>query len=129
VPARATLAALLTALVLMSSACNSRGERYREAARLTGGGDAQAGMVAIRHYGCNGCHMIPGIAGANGVVGPPLTGLAQRVYIAGVLPNTTENLMKWIQRPQQIVPRNAMPDMNVSEKDSRDIAAYLYSIH
>jgi cytochrome c2 len=45
-----------------------------------------------------------------------------------MLPNTPDNLMHWIQKPQEVVPRNAMPDMGVNEKDSRDIAAYLYTL-
>jgi cytochrome c2 len=62
------------------------------------------------------------------MVGPPLDHFAYRVYIAGMLPNTPDNLMHWIQKPQEVVPRNAMPDMGVNEKDSRDIAAYLYTL-
>jgi cytochrome c2 len=85
-------------------------------------------MAAIRKYGCSGCHIIGGIEEARGLVGPPLDHFAYRVYIAGKLPNTPENLMRWIQRPQEVVPSNAMPDMGVSEKDSRDIAAYLYTL-
>jgi hypothetical protein len=39
-----------------------------------------------------------------------------------------ENLMLWIQKPQLIVPNNTMSDMGVSEQDSREIAAYLYTL-
>ncbi|MGE5114843.1 MAG: c-type cytochrome [Acidobacteriaceae bacterium] len=101
---------------------------YQEATRITGGGDPHAGIDAIRHYGCQGCHEIPGITGARGVVGPPLTHMANRIYVAGQLPNTPENLMHWIQRPHDILPHTAMPNMGVTEKDSRDIAAYLYTL-
>lgn len=34
------------------------------------------GMAAITKYGCGGCHVVPGIAGAKGVVGPSLAGFA-----------------------------------------------------
>jgi cytochrome c len=119
---------MLLALGLSLCSCKGESAKNRQAARLTGGGDANSGAVAIRHYGCQGCHVIPGIAGATGVVGPPLVNLTQRVYIAGSLPNTTQNLMQWIQKPQELRPHTAMPDMNVTEQDSRDIAAYLYKV-
>ena len=118
----------LFVLLTMFCACNDQSQSFRTAAQLTGGGNAQAGMADLRKYGCSGCHTIPGIEGAHGLVGPPLNQFAYRVYIAGRLPNTPENLMLWIQKPQQIVPNNAMPDMGVSEQDSRDITAYLYTL-
>jgi cytochrome c len=90
------------------------------------GGDAQRGADALRQYGCGACHRIPGIAGADGNVGPPLERIARRVYLAGVLANTPENMIRWIQVPQQIAPLTAMPDMHVTAGDARDIATYLY---
>ena len=89
-------------------------------------GDATRGADAIRRYGCGACHRIAGIAGADGNVGPPLAGIARRVYLAGVLANTPENMVRWIRVPQQVAPRTAMPDMQVTAGDARDIAAYLY---
>ncbi len=121
--------AFVTAALILGTACDrAREARFHEAAQLTGGGDARAGIVAIRKYGCSGCHTINGIEEAHGLVGPPLDHFAYRVYIAGKLPNTPDNLMHWIQKPQEVVPSNAMPDMGVSEEDSRDIAAYLYTL-
>ena len=46
---------------------------------------------------CGACHEIPGIADANGQVGPPLTHFARRTVIAGMLPNTPANLVRWIR--------------------------------
>jgi cytochrome c len=86
----------------------------------------EAGRRLIASYGCGSCHSIPGVAGADGIAAPPLSRFYQRTYIAGRLPNTTENLVKWIQNPQQIEPGNAMPDLGVSEEEARDMAAYLY---
>ena len=124
--------AMIPALFLLLSslcACNHQAERFQTASQLTGGGNARAGMADLRKYGCSGCHTIPGIEGAQGLVGPPLNQFANRIYIAGRLPNTPENLMLWIQKPQQVVPHNAMPDMGIGEQDSRDIAAYIYTLH
>ena len=84
------------------------------------------GRRLIASYGCGTCHTIPGVPGANAMVAPPLTCFYQRSYIAGRLPNNRENLIKWIQMPQQIEPGTAMPNMGVSQEEASDIAAYLY---
>ena len=98
-----------------------------EAEALTGG-DVEAGRVAVKTYGCNACHTIPGVVDARGLVGPPLTQIANRIYIAGVLANTPDNLVQWIQNPPGIDPRTAMPNVGVDETNARDIAAYLYTL-
>jgi cytochrome c2 len=92
------------------------------------GGSAQRGAQRITQFGCAACHTIPGIKGAKGNVGPPLTRFGDRTYVAGMLRNTPPNLVRWIREPQAVVPGNAMPDMGVSEADARDIAAYLYTL-
>jgi cytochrome c len=101
---------------------------YQQASRITGGGNPDSGKELVRRYGCQGCHSIPGVRDAVGVVGPPLDHLSHRVYLAGELPNTTENLMRWIQHPHEIHPKTAMPEMGVTEQDARDISAYLYTL-
>jgi len=123
-----TLIAVFAALVLATGCDRGRELRFAAAAQMTGGGNANAGIADIRKYGCGGCHTITGVQGANGLVGPPLEKFAYRAYIAGRLPNTPDNLMHWIQQPQEVVPQNVMPNMGVTEQDSRDIAAYLYSL-
>jgi cytochrome c2 len=92
------------------------------------GGDARKGAIAIRDHGCASCHTIPGIRGADSHVGPPLSRISQRTYLAGILQNTPENLVKWIQNPPQVDPQTAMPDMHLSEREARDIASYLYTL-
>lgn len=82
----------------------------------------------MRQYGCGACHRIAGIAGAEGVVGPPLVDMARRVYIGRGLPNTRENMIRWIRTPQEFAPRSAMPDMQVTATDAADMAAYLYRL-
>jgi cytochrome c len=99
-----------------------------EASRLTGGGNAIAGRDLVRKYGCNTCHTIGRVPGARGLVGPPLNGISERSYIAGELPNTPANLMYWIRHPHGVEPRTVMPEMNVTEDDSRDIAAFLFTL-
>lgn len=92
------------------------------------GGDADRGRRQIVAYGCGSCHMIPGIAGAEGLVGPPLIKWSGRKMIAGEIPNTPDNLVYWIAVPQSIEPGTAMPNLGVSDGQARDIAAYLYTI-
>ena len=91
-------------------------------------GNAEAGKRAIDQYLCATCHRIPGIVGAAKHVGPPLDGIATRKYIAGVLPNTPENMIRWLRHPRRIDPLSAMPDLNVTDKDARDMAAYLSTL-
>jgi len=126
---RTKLLIVSIALTLLFTGCDrlTRTEVQR-AANLTGGGDARSGQTEIRKYGCNTCHEISGIPGARGLIGPPLDGIAQRYYIAGELSNTPDNLMLWIQHPRQVEAHTAMPEMGVTEQDSRDIAAYLYTL-
>jgi cytochrome c1 len=95
--------------------------------KLVPGGDIVAGRNAIVSYGCGACHTISGIPNATTFVGPPLNEYEQRHYIAGNLPNTTDNLIYWIQYPQSVEPGTAMPNLNVTEADARNIVAYLYS--
>jgi len=92
------------------------------------GGDAERGRVAVTRYGCGSCHSIPGIRDARGLVGPPLAGMAGRVYIAGVIPNDPANLVRWVMNPPSVDPLTAMPYLGVSERDARDIAEYLYRL-
>ena len=126
---RTTIPLLCAVLLSIPTACNrpSRVEVQR-AATLTGGGDARLGRTEIRKYGCDTCHEISGVPGARGLIGPRLDGIGQRYYIAGELPNTPNNLMLWIEHPRQVEPHTAMPEMGVTEQDSRDIAAYLYTL-
>jgi cytochrome c len=90
------------------------------------GTDAGRGGRLISQLGCGSCHAIHGIAGADGEVGPPLTDLVRRREIAGVLPNTPDNLARWIAHPQQIDPGDVMPDLGLTEAQASDIARYLY---
>jgi cytochrome c2 len=118
------------AMALGTSSCSKmNSQEFGQTAVLTDGGNARAGIRAIRKYGCPACHTISGIPGARGLVGPPLDGIADRSYLAGELSNTPANMMRWIQHPREVEPHTVMPEMSVSEDDSRDIAAYLYTLH
>ena len=92
------------------------------------GGDPARGRSLIASYGCGSCHVVPGVPAADSLVGPPLTAYAERAYIAGNLPNTSENLERWLRYPQQVEPGTAMPNLNVTGADARDITSYLYTL-
>ena len=113
------------ALALLLSACAPDQTVLFEE---TLGGDAKVGRELIYQYGCGSCHVIPGVAEANGQVGPPLNGVGARQYLAGSLPNTSENMHDWIMNPQRIEPGTAMPDLGVSDAQAWHIAAYLYTL-
>jgi len=102
--------------------------RYAREARAMTGGDPVRGRTAVSAYGCDTCHTIPGVATANATVGPPLTQIARRTYLAGRLENTPQNMTRWIRAPREVDPQTAMPDTGVSVNDARDIAAYLYTL-
>ncbi len=91
-------------------------------------GDPARGAAAMQGYGCGSCHIIPGVAGARGTVGPPLVGIGGRSMIAGRLPNTPENMMRWVMHPQQVSPGTDMPELGVNESTARDITAYLETL-
>ena len=120
-----------TVLYFLSAAVHDRvQERARwehEARRLTGGHPGR-GRALARTFGCAGCHTIPGVVGADGQVGPPLDGIANRMYIGGVVTNTPDDMVRWIMNPKAIDAQTAMPAVGVTEVQARDIAAYLYTL-
>ena len=96
--------------------------------RMRAEGDAGRGKAALAAYGCGSCHAIPGIPGAESMVGPPLTDFGTRQYVAGHLVNTPDNLVRWIADPHDVEPGTAMPDLGVTPAQALDMAAYLYTI-
>lgn len=94
-------------------------------------GDAasrEAARALIDANGCGTCHRIPQTEGADGRTGPPLTAMSRQAYVAGVLPNTPEALATFIANPQQVDPRSAMPNLELSQDEARLIADYLYAV-
>lgn len=112
---------LLTAVVL-AAACR------QPETPATPSGDAKRGQQLMTQYGCNSCHVIPGVAGPRGMVGPPLDHMAARQLIAGKVPNTPPTMSRWLQNPQSLDPQNAMPNLGVTPADAGDMAAYLSTL-
>lgn len=123
---RTVAALLLVALVAAAAGCDDVDDNDPAAGQV--GGTPSKGRELIMRYGCTSCHTIPGIPGANGLVGPPLTSIGSRMYVGGVLRNTPDNIERWIQNPRAVDPKTAMPNVHVTAEDSKDIAAYLYTL-
>ena len=115
--------ALLAGVALAAAAgCGSS-----SSSSLPAGASAARGRMLIGYYGCGACHVIGGIATAQGHVGPPLTGFVRRYReIAGMLPNTPANVARWIMDPPRFLPRVDMPVLGVGRRAALDITAYLY---
>jgi cytochrome c len=141
-PATATfggLAALALAAVVAAalwvanpafSSGRAAGTPNQLGAAAAGGTSPDAGKALIAQQPCGTCHVIPGVAGANGVVGPSLAGVAGRSAIAGgAVPNTgPEDLKKWILDPPAVKPGTAMPSYNLTDAQATAIVAYLETL-
>ena len=108
------------AIVLLLAACT------KESPPVVG--DATHGRQLVQQYGCTSCHDIPNVSGPRGMVGPPLTHVASRQFIAGKFPNTPDNLINYLQNPQAADPQNVMPNLGLTADQSRDITAFLYTL-
>jgi cytochrome c2 len=118
------LGALAAGIVV--DAVDDRNDLWAHAAATTGGNPYRGESMFIQ-YGCGSCHGLKHVRKASGMVGPPLDGIAVRAMIAGKLNNNPDNLQRWIRDPQQVTPGTDMPDLRVSERDARDITAFLYT--
>lgn len=117
---------VLTILAMLTLACSP--SRSRPPLRQAPGGDPDRGREALASYGCGGCHVIPGVDGAQSWVAPPLTRYAERAFVAGVVSNNADELTRWIADPLGVDPDTAMPDLGVPPETARDMAAYLYTL-
>lgn len=123
---RRAATAWMVALALGLLPACSNGPEARS--QTVAAGDVTLGREAMVEHGCGACHRIPGVRGADGLVGPPLDAFGERSYIAGQLPNDQENLVRWIMDPDRVEPGTAMPDLGVSEDEAINISAYLLSL-
>ena len=126
----AALVVLAVASAIASGAVlylETRNSNQLRAEAITGG-NSDAGRRVIARVGCGSCHVIPGVTGATGRVGPSLQGIATRATIAGVLSNDPSQMRRWLKHPQAVLPGNGMPDQPITDREARDVAAYLYTL-
>lgn len=118
------IAPLFALAALVLAACSPP----RPEPPLASGGDAERGKILVEQAQCGACHEIPGVEDAHGLVGPPLGRFGLRTTVAGVLPNTPPQLVRWLRDPQGVTPGNAMPSTNLTDPQARDVAAFLYTL-
>ena len=87
-----------------------------------------AGRAMFQAKLCFICHTVRGTPAA-GKVGPDLTHLMSRDTIgSGAVPNTPENLRKWIRDPGTFKPGSLMPAQDLTDQELDQIAAYLETL-
>ncbi len=111
---------------------------------LATGDPASGAKLMVGAGTCLGCHMINGVPGMIGVIGPNLTHVASRTTIAaGLYPNDPPHLARWIKNAEEMKPGVVMPTIgageydprmhtksfvNLSDKQIADIVAYLQTL-
>ena len=87
--------------------------------------EATKGAEVFREKNCVNCHSIAGLM-TRGRVAPDLTHVGSRTTLAaGTLPNTPENLAKWLTNPQSVKKGTLMPDIGLNTDQIKYLVAYL----
>jgi cytochrome c oxidase subunit 2 len=87
-----------------------------------------AGQSTFLAQSCINCHRVRGTS-AQGTYAPDLTHLMSRQTLAsGVLPNTPDNLRRWLADPQPIKPGCLMPAFGLSDRERDEIVRYLLTL-
>jgi cytochrome c oxidase subunit II len=102
-------------------------KQKEEAAPPPDGSPAAAGLQLFRTGTCVGCHTIRGVSG--GGIGPDLTHVGSRRTIAGgILPNTPENLARWVRHAPALKPGSLMPEQSLTDAQVGALVAYLQDL-
>lgn len=130
-------AAVLLSLLPVLAACNRPEQQPPTLATATPAtaaaphliGNPVRGKALAAQYGCNVCHIIPGVEGPQGSLGPSLQGLVSRPLIGyDTVKNTPQNVSQYIQNPASLNPQTSMPALGLTPADANDIAAYLTTL-
>jgi len=90
-------------------------------------GDAAAGKDIFAKSACVGCHTIRGVSA--GVLGPDLTHFGSRkLFGAGMWDTNVEKVAAWVKDPPRLKPGSKMPNLHLSDADSKAVAAYLVGL-
>jgi len=105
-----------------------------ELAKLNAG-NPENGPAVFMSKGCAACHKIDGLEGANGAVGPALTGLAQRALDRAPGKAAVDYIRESIDNPNAYVvegfPAGLMPanlKASMSGDEYKDLVAYLETL-
>jgi len=86
------------------------------------------GRDLFMHTRCAVCHTVRG-SDAAAQTAPDLTHIATRSTLgAGTLPNTPDNLGRWIRDPQSVKPGNQMPPTPLNADEVEALVAYLETL-
>jgi len=76
---------------------------------------------------CTTCHRVDGVS--KGYLGPDLSHFGGRTTLAaGIVPNTPENVARWVTNPEAMKPGVQMPKLGLSGPQLGDLVAYLESL-
>lgn len=76
--------------------------------------------------GCAGCHSLQGVGAPRGMIGPNLSGIGRRRFIAaGWLENTDDNLKHWIMNPASFKSGVKMPTLPMTDAEAEALVAFL----
>jgi cytochrome c oxidase subunit 2 len=90
--------------------------------------EASAGRSVFLAQSCVNCHRVRGTP-ARGGYAPDLTHLMSRQTLAaGMVPNTPENVHRWVADPQTIKPGCLMPAFGLGEQDRDELVRYLLTL-
>ena len=115
-PLSVTFAAALSIWTFPSHADTPDAQGYKQ----------EQGKTLMITKGCSSCHQLTKLPAAKGLVGPPLDNMAAQSYIAGVLPNSRENLTQFLLEPQKFHADTAMPTPDITQQEARRLADYLW---
>jgi cytochrome c oxidase subunit 2 len=89
-------------------------------------GVAETGGALFEKHGCGACHRVAGTA-ADSRVGPDLSHLGSRATLgAGILPNTVDEIARFIAKPDAVKPGAQMPAFDMlAAQDIRAVAVWL----
>ena len=128
---------LLVAAVGASAACARQASPASKDAKPAAGGapavagDVNNGKQLFQSKGCIACHVAQGVPGATGTIGPNLNGIGdpvKRPALADGATNTPEHIREWITDPNSRKPGTMMPNLQLSEKESTDLTAFLTTL-
>ena len=70
---------------------------------------------------CSGCHRA-----ISSTTCPSLVNFAQKSLIAGKVPNTRDNLRKWLKKPSSIKKGSRMPNLGLTDEEIELLIEYIY---
>jgi len=108
---------------------SARFESWRESQRRPQAAAASGRGVALFGEHCASCHTVRGTPAA-GERGPDLTHFASRISVgAGILPNDTASVARWVASGQHVKPGNLMPEFDALDAGGLEaVVAYLGSL-